>query len=265
MAPNAEVPHQLAAEDLFDENSGELRRSALDVACDIVRKQDGLGKNTFIAVGALVNAKIWDRKDQRFRVKREGGNIRALRAYTMDIDAGPRKKGTPYETTEAALVALKSFCKAYNLPKPTLVQSGFGLHVWWTLTEEVPEAMWEHYGRALYSMSVSHGLRCDKGRTVDSSSILRIAGGHNHKYEHKPVVEVLAWGEDTATDVFHGLLTHEAPPISAGGIAGPGTSGRVRREQHEPLRARCAQWQEARAELRGLRARCPPRQSSEGP
>jgi hypothetical protein len=93
MAPNAEVPHQLAAEDEFDENSGELRRSALSVACDIVRRQDSLGKNTFIAVGALVNAKTWDRKDQRFRVKREGDNIRALRAYTMDIDAGPRKKG----------------------------------------------------------------------------------------------------------------------------------------------------------------------------
>jgi hypothetical protein len=180
-------------------------------AISVANRESGYGRNIFVGVGALKKALVWSAKEQRFKVSRAGDNIRGLRAYTMDIDVGVRKNGKGHDSTKSALEQLIAFCKHAMLPKPTLVQSGNGLHVWWTLTDEVPEATWEHYGKILSGKAKAFGLRHDSGRSIDSSSILRVVGYPNHKYPDKPLVALLAQGKPTSPEAFHALLGGETP------------------------------------------------------
>jgi hypothetical protein len=198
----------------------QLPAEDIDEAVAIALAQDKQGYDVWFAVGALKKARMFDPtiKDRNgnvvggFRTYRTGENIRGCRSYTMDIDAG---NGRAYDSTEDAFGALDGFVKSARLPLPTIVQSGFGLHVYWTLTDEVPEAEWEAYGKVLVAMAQAHDLRIDAGRTKDSSSVLRVVGTHNHKYPEKPEVTVLFEGPVVATSAFHALLGLQSPtPIA---------------------------------------------------
>ena len=78
-------------------------------------------------------------------------NVRALKAFWLDIDCGETKAqvnpdtGRPdgYVNQAAGLSALKEFCSVVGLPKPTLVNSGGGIHAYWPLEEEITRAEWE--------------------------------------------------------------------------------------------------------------------------
>ena len=77
-------------------------------------------------------------------------NVKALKAFWLDIDCGEakarvdEKTGRPdgYIDQPTALGELKRFCKLVGLPKPILVNSGRGVHVYWALTEEVTREQW---------------------------------------------------------------------------------------------------------------------------
>jgi hypothetical protein len=105
-----------------------------------------------------------------------------------------------------AIEALVAFCKYYRLPRPTVVRSGNGLHVYFTLEIEVPAETWKANGVLLKEMAEAFGFSIDTGRTADPASILRVVGCHNFKYDPPPVVEVLCVGQHTPNDMFHGLL-----------------------------------------------------------
>ena len=70
-------------------------------------------------------------------------NVRALKAFWLDIDCGEAKAqvnpdtGRPdgYIDQTAGLQALKAFCEVVGMPKPTLVNSGGGIHAFWPLEE----------------------------------------------------------------------------------------------------------------------------------
>jgi uncharacterized protein DUF927 len=179
--------------------------AAADIAeaAAIAAYQDAEGEEVYFAIGALIKARVWDEQQGRLRTSRSGDNIRGVRTHSMDLDAG---NGRAYATTDDALNDLVRLCKTYRLPKPTVVQSGFGLHVYWTLSDEVPEAVWEQYGAALDGMAKAIGVKSDSGRTIDSSSVLRVVGTHNNKYPERPLVTALCVGADTDTTVFHNLL-----------------------------------------------------------
>lgn len=172
--------------------------------------------NMFFGVGALVKEKEWDIEKGIWRTRRLASNIRAIRSYIIDIDAGVKADGTPrdYPSVEEAYVALNEFIKHYDLPKPTVVNSGSGLHVYFTLTHEVAGPEWKAHGLILKEMAYSFGLRIDGGRTADSASVLRVVGCHNYKWTPPPLVVVMQVGEHTPTDTFHAKvrLQSTAPP-----------------------------------------------------
>jgi hypothetical protein len=197
----------------------------IDEASAIAAEQDRENENVFFAVGALLQAKHWDTSKGEdhgyWRVVRKAENIRALRSYTMDMDAG---NGRAYNTTDDAIRDLVRFCRHYRLPKPTVVQSGFGLHIYWTLTDEVPKAEWRERGRQLSAMAKALDVKHDSARSVDAASILRVVGTHNYKYPEKPEVIVLNLGVDTPTTSFHATLdlnNNAAPAPHLNGHAGP--------------------------------------------
>ena len=195
----------------------------IEDAVAIALRFDSEGYDTYFAVGSLVKGQHWEQKltprerkpmfeengepVMHWRVHRDAANIRGLQAYILDIDVGFKNgKSRGYDTDAEAIAALIDFCKTNRFHKPTVVQSGNGLHVYFVLDAEVPPTIWKRYGENLKELALSAGLKLDTGRTVDPASILRVVGTHNHKYDPAPLVTVLCTGKPTSVEMFHGLL-----------------------------------------------------------
>lgn len=145
-------------------------------------------------------------KDDSSRLR---SNVQALRAFWLDLDCGPDKaapnprtgKINGYIDQAAAFAALKAFVKEHNLPRPTLVNSGRGVHVYWPLTEDVTSEAWEPIAYYFRDFCLDRGLIVDRA-VFETARILRIPGTNNYKGE-EPVPVTLAYTSDpVALDDF---------------------------------------------------------------
>jgi hypothetical protein len=135
---------------------------------------------------------------------RKTANVNQLRSLFIDLDCG---EGKPYETQNEALVALKGFCKATKMPKPTLVNSGGGIHAYWAFKEPVSRETWLPLAEKLKSMCDDQDLFADPVVTADSVRILRVPNTFNFKNEEPRLVTLLGGSSgsyeiDTLKDVI---------------------------------------------------------------
>ena len=145
------------------------------------------GRNAFFAVAKFLTGE--DRKKD---------NVQSLKAFWLDIDCGPtkaevnEKTGRPdgYATQEDGLVALEEFCELIGLPKPILVNSGRGIHVYWALTEEVTREQWEPVASRLRELCFTHDLYVDPA-VFEVARILRVPGTLNFKDDPAKPVSVV--------------------------------------------------------------------------
>lgn len=149
--------------------------------------------NVFFAL-ATVNedrTKI-KKKDRGDKKVRGGDNSNRVRAFWLDLDvkADPRAYATQAEAAEG----LRKFCKAMGLPKPYVVSSGGGLHVYWPLSESIDAATWADHSAILKALTTSAGLLADPTRTADVASILRPVGTYNWKTGEPRLVQVVMPG-----------------------------------------------------------------------
>jgi hypothetical protein len=112
---------------------------------------------------------------------RKAVNVLALRSLRLDIDAGAKKHekdptGT-YPSQRDALTALMGFIRETQLAPSHIVSSGEGLHVYYSLDEDLEPARWTNLAEALHASCEAHGLRVDPTVTRDSARILRPLGG----------------------------------------------------------------------------------------
>ena len=120
---------------------------------------------------------------------RSASNSKQLKSFFLDLDCGPKKE---FVDQSAALSALQSFCKAVSLPKPMLVSSGNGIHVYWTLSDPVGPDMWTPVAKRLKALCVEHNFAADPVVTANAAQILRLPHTHNHKSADPLKVAVLA-------------------------------------------------------------------------
>ena len=103
---------------------------------DGLMRSDNAGNNAYMATASFVT--------------REGGrrqkNVHRVRSFFFDIDCGP---GKPFDNWKDGLKALADFIKEHKLPKPTIVHSGNGLHVWWPLDKDITRDDWEPVAKGL--------------------------------------------------------------------------------------------------------------------
>ena len=111
---------------------------------------------------------------------REAKNAKYMKAFWLDIDCGPNK---PYLTQADGLRALQNFCVAVNLPKPTIVDSGYGIHCYWVLNEVIGYNDWKPVADFLKVLCSQNRLEADKGVTADGARILRVPDTINYKDE----------------------------------------------------------------------------------
>lgn len=131
-------------------------------------------------------------------VNRTQSNAVGAHAFWIDIDCGEKKaaEGKGYADIEQAKVALKKFCHEAGLSEPDiLINSGSGVHAYWSLTEFVPKDQWQDYARKLKAVMAKLGFLADPSRTADIASVLRIPGTQNHKYQPTKLVTVLQFSE----------------------------------------------------------------------
>jgi hypothetical protein len=128
---------------------------------------DQRGNNTYFAVSSFVE------KDSR---KQE--NVRATKLVALDVDCG---KGKPFPTWREGLVALGKFVQRMNLPKPMIVHSGNGLHVYWVLTEELEPARWKPLAEAMKAAAKACEFEIDPAVPADNARVLRAIGTTNPK------------------------------------------------------------------------------------
>ena len=132
---------------------------------------------------------------------RQKDNVKGLKALWLDIDCGPTKvvvnakTGRPagYIDQYAGTAALRAFCKTVGLPKPLLVNSGRGLHVYWPLTETITRSEWEPVAARLRELCTVHELYVDPA-VFEVARILRVPGTLNFKDDPPTEVSILHGG-----------------------------------------------------------------------
>ena len=135
-------------------------------------------------------------------------NVKSLSSFYLDLDCGVGKE---YPDQNTAFHDLKRFVKATGLPRPMLINSGYGIHVYWVLTESVPYVKWLPVAQGLKDMCIQHNLSADNGVTADAARVLRVPGTHNHKRGTQKPVMFLGTGEfhDVEFEEFARLVGKE--------------------------------------------------------
>ena len=91
--------------------------SSVDHVVDVAINLDKEGYDAYFALATFKEAG-----------SRKVDNIKKLNSFFLDLDCGLSKD---YKTQEQAIEALKSFCMKFKLPRPTMINSGRGVHVYW--------------------------------------------------------------------------------------------------------------------------------------
>ena len=139
--------------------------------------------------------------------KRTGENAYAAKSLWADLDVGETK---PYKTKREAVAAILNFVKVVGLAKPTLVDSGNGVHAYFAFTKSIESTQWkrlaEHFAACLDRGGVVH----DPSRTTDIASVLRVPQTCNRKdpANPKPVKLVQLGTEEPAKDIYKKLKAY---------------------------------------------------------
>lgn len=166
----------------------------------VAQRIDATGVNTYHACATFAPGG---------KPSRKGDNAIAVKAFWLDIDAGPAK---PYTSQREALVGLRDFCATLALPSPMVVSSGSGLHVYWVMDQNIQPATWLAAAQMLKMACTAHRLHADPTRTADIASVLRPVGTHNHKRNQAPV-KILSQGVVTDIASFRSALSAVAPAV----------------------------------------------------
>ena len=147
--------------------------TSIDSVIEQARELDRQGQNAYFGLSTFETDK--DRKVT---------NVKSLSSFYLDLDCGVGKE---YENQNEAFKDLKRFLKETGIPKPMLINSGNGIHVYWVLTESVSYEEWYPVALGLKSMCTQHNLLADSSVPADAARVLRVPGTHNHKRgEKKP-------------------------------------------------------------------------------
>lgn len=172
----------------------------LDAVCEAANNLAQEGYNAYFG---LATFKTGD--------NRKAENAKQFKSFFLDLDCRPGKE---FNSKQDAIAELRRFCKATNLPRPTLVDSGGGVHVYWPLTEAVDADEWQGVAEQFKALCQLHGLDADPTVTSDRARVLRVPETLNFKDDPPTPVTVLGdLSDPTEFNAFKDLMG--AMPITA--------------------------------------------------
>ena len=161
---------------------------------------DNRGWDAFFALGSF--------EESGYRTAERVQNVKS---FFVDLDIGDDPK--KYATRDEAIADLRAFCKQFDLPKPTVVNSGYGVHVYWMLKEHVPMHDWSCAAAQFKKVMSEYGLRADPAVTADCARVLRIPLTHNHKQDTPKEVTVAMQGGLVDFETFISKLGLDSIPV----------------------------------------------------
>lgn len=163
---------------------------------------DGQGIDAFVAVASF--------KDDR---NRTSANVLQLKSFFLDLDCAPEDP-KKYPDQASALSDLKKFVKEMRLPRPMVVNSGRGLHVYWTLTQGVSRTDWKPVAEQFKVTCLLKGLKIDPSVPADAARVLRVVETHNYKGDAPLPVEALNLSNPVEFEALRGLLGVVDSPVA---------------------------------------------------
>jgi len=145
---------------------------------------------------------------------RKKDNVLSVKSFWLDIDCGEDKKeinpvtNRPfgYVDQSTGMQELRRFCELIGLPKPVVVDSGRGLHVYWVLTEAVTRKEWEPVAARLNELCITHKFYVDSN-VFDATRVLRVPSTFNFKQDPPlPVSILIKGGKEIALPALRTLL-----------------------------------------------------------
>ena len=191
---------------------------------DAFQEVNRQGENIYFSIASFMPGQEYD----EFVGRRQANTLGCI-ALAVDLDYLKHERDAAW-----AQGLLDAICTSHGLPATTLrVDTGGGLHGYWhfdiprVLTQWLPWA--RRLGALFGQVNQQIGARViDTQCTVDIARVLRVPGFINHKYAHKPVVQVthpmaapLAWEtmEQALQDIDPGALPTAAMPVLSLGLA----------------------------------------------
>lgn len=141
--------------------------STIDDLATAVISSNNRGNNTYFGISSFIE-----------KGSRKQDNVKLTRVVALDVDCGTNK---PYPDWKAGLKALATFVDSLQLPKPLIVHSGNGLHVYWVLEEELEPDQWKPLAEAMKAATADKKFLVDAGLTANSALVLRPVGTNNPK------------------------------------------------------------------------------------
>lgn len=169
--------------------------------CIVGLKQSGAPRQTFVKTLQEADDEIAALLGQNYDVYfacakyendedgRTQKNSTYFKTFWLDVDCGI---GKPYADREEGLAALKKFCSDIDMPMPTTVNSGRGVHAYWRLTTTISRTDWKPVADRIKALCVEHEFEADPSRTAESASILRVPETWNFKSDPPFPVEIIS-------------------------------------------------------------------------
>jgi hypothetical protein len=168
-------------------NRGSYKYSELQEAAEIIPEWDSSPSTTvYFSIGAFANH--IEEVDGKQKIRRTQANATYFRVLCFDLDCG---EGKPYASLEEGLVELSRVVKHLKLPKPLIVGSGDGAHVYWVLDKDIEKGLWVKASTALSHALAQNNLEIDVSKIFDPSMVLRPVGTYHKKREPWKEVKIL--------------------------------------------------------------------------
>lgn len=148
-------------------------------------RSNRLSNNTYYALSSFATRK-----------SRKQNNVLLTKALFIDVDCGPNK---PFANQKEGLAALLDFYNKSNMPKPMVVSSGNGLHVYWILDEAISPDQWQPLANGLKQLHTDLGFDVDPKVTADLARVLRPVGTINPRGGKEVRVLIDSQGTDLPT------------------------------------------------------------------
>jgi len=174
---------------------------SVDDLIDAAQDLDTKGYDVYFALASFKEAN-----------SRKVDNVQSLKSFFLDLDCGPSKD---FVSQKEAISQLKTFCTKFNLPRPLMINSGRGVHVYWVLSEAVPLDDWLPVATKLKQLCADNNFLADPAVTADAARVLRVPQTHNYKPDIPAEVDFIGTHLPNLVDfdLFSRSLGNDAIPV----------------------------------------------------
>src|SRR5690606_14727644 len=118
---------------------------------------------------------------------------------------------------DAAVATVNEFADEAKIPRPIIVNSGYGAHVYWPFIAGISSEEWVLIARQFKTyLSLTYpALVADGTRVADSAGVLRVPDSFNLKYGKQTPVTIHQWYSDV-------LDVSKLKKVIGYGVAKPG-------------------------------------------